>query len=160
MSDPIGQETPQSQYTIKATDHTDESHSGISEKARQRLQSAKEKASEALDSGRHAVESGRRVASERYQRVKSEASRAYEDGVESVRTSFQQRPLAFALGAFAAGIVIGMLLPTSKPERRALSSAAERMRAQGENLAARGREAVQEATRAAEQKIRGSEEPG
>ena len=154
MSQPISQDTPKSDYTIPESEHTGAGAKSrgkdMADKARRTMENAKERTEESVDRAK-------RQAADTYYRAKAEASRAYEDGMMSVRTSFQERPLAYAFGAFAAGVLVGMLLPTSRPERRMFSSTAERMRERGNEMAARGKETISEAARAAERKIRGSE---
>lgn len=153
MSQPTTKDTSSSQYSIPASDHIPEASGSAS---------LKDKASRTMDTARRkteeTVQHAKKAASDTYDRAREEASHAYSASKDTITHSFRQQPLAYALGAFAAGVLVGMLVPTSRPERETLSGvanrAARKVREKGEEAATIGREAMSDAAEAANQRIR------
>lgn len=122
-----------------------EASSGSSSGLRDRAEDVKERASEMKDRASDKVSEvkdrivGR--ASDVSDRVRSRASdvsdrmrsRAYDlrdrmPGSEDLRANAQENPAFWAFGALAVGAVLGLLLPVTESERRALAPAKEKLR--------------------------------
>lgn len=50
------------------------------------------------------------------------------EGARTVVSTVQENPLLFAVGAFAAGLLIGMAIPTTSMEKDAMGSTARRLK--------------------------------
>lgn len=145
--DPIG-----NQYGMPATGHKPETSTSSK---------LKEKASHAMDTARRktdeSVQQVKSAASDTYDKARDETVHAYSSTKDTIEHSFRQQPLAYALGAFAAGVLVGMLVPTGHQEKEALSGVANRasqkVKEKGERIADVGREAVSDAAEAAEERI-------
>lgn len=104
------------EYKERASDMASE----LGSRAREVKHSLGTRAEHMRDTGRELMQSGR----ERAIRVQ-----------ERTRTLVDENPLAFGLGLFAAGIGIGMMLPSTSSERRVLGPTRDRLVGQAREVA-------------------------
>ncbi|MGZ8900033.1 MAG: DUF3618 domain-containing protein [Limisphaerales bacterium] len=68
-----------------------------------------------------------RRASERGAQLKEKARHGYEQGYESIKHTAEERPLAVGLGFLAIGVVVGMLLPSTRKEDELVGPTRDRL---------------------------------
>lgn len=87
------------------------------------------------DYGSSESEGMRGRARQSVEQVRSTAQQATGRAREGFDRYFHQHPLTFGLGALALGVVVGMLLPSTRPEERLMGDAAERMKERTREMA-------------------------
>lgn len=120
-----------------AKEKVKEKFSGLSESTRGKLHSARERASEI---GSRVRESASRIGGQVQERSKQVYSRTR----ERVSTTADQHPLEVGLGCLAAGVLIGLAIPTPGPVNRVAGPAIDRLKNRTREA---GREAMEKGKR-------------
>lgn len=91
-------------------------------------QSAKEKLSHAGEAAREKLSAARQRASELGSRVRERTGEMYSRTRDRVVTTADERPIEVGLVCLAAGVAVGLALPTPQPINRRLGERADRLR--------------------------------
>lgn len=102
----------------------------VAEEARHRAREVKERAV-------HQLETARDVVSERTARLKRTAGERLERAKQSTSHLAETNPLALVALSLGAGMSTAMLFPSSKPERRLMGAARDRLVAEASDTASR-----------------------
>lgn len=129
---------------------------------RQKVQHAKSRASEGMEEARHRAHSAREQASGKVRQAGRAVRERGHETADRTRQVYEDNPLAVGAAVFAAGLVAGVSLPSTRWEDRHLGDASERFtekvkeQAQevGEAAVERGREAASAAVDAAREELR------
>lgn len=123
-----------------------EKFSELGDKARHQMATVRERGREKLDTAREKL--GRMTAG-----VQARSHELYATTRQRVVTTADQHPLEVALGCLAAGVIIGLALPTPAVVNRKLGPRVDqlrdRTRAAGSELLEKGKRVVEAATHAA-----------
>lgn len=121
----------------------------------QKTSAAKEKLGHVGQQAREKMHALRERADELGSRARERGREAYSRSRERVIDTAEQHPLELGLGCLAAGVLIGLLLPTPEPVNRAAGARLDRLRDRareaGRDAVEKGKRVAQAATQAAQE---------
>lgn len=110
-------------------------------------------AGEAIRGGMHQAGHAFRSGTHRMREGASHMGEHMRHGMDEVRHVIEERPLTVGIGALAAGVLAGLLIPRTEKENRLMGQQSEkfmqRSREMGEDLMERGKHVAEEAIEAA-----------
>lgn len=114
-----------------------ESNAGIIEKTSSKIHEATSSASTAVsdlaERAKRRISETSEAAKQQYTEIKEQAAIKGSEAKQAVQSSFERRPLIYVAGALLAGVAIGMALPSSRKENRALASSGQKLRETASN---------------------------
>lgn len=150
-----------SEHSTENNEQEEKTQSKISKAVDSTKQKASELTKTIADSTKETYQNVTDASRERYDRVARSAKKKYETTVDTTRDTFRGNPLSFTLGAFAAGILVGLAIPQSRKERDALAKPGRKAREMGEAVTekaqATANAAVSAAANAAQEELETTE---
>lgn len=140
----------------EAKDNITEKGSEIRDSAKQKFDdisdTAKDKISQASQTTKESVKKAASVAGEQYRETTEQVKASYDEKSQQIADSFNRNPLAYVGGAFASGLLLGFMLPSSRKERQLVDNPT--LRKTGRQIKNRTKDAVQAAKTTATEELK------